>query len=581
MNTDPRHFPLHTAGIAVFLVMSIFGWKLADGSRPSTPVSATSAQMGKRAERPERHARAAGPAAIAGQKLDPIRSAANPAARMSATVDLASSLAVSEFAGWLDGGFFTLREGPELTLFTKILFERWKQEDPEGLLAWSIKNNSHDGQTVIAMWSEKDPQRLLDFFKNHPHNAEEMHALQFIAANNPALALQRLLEMTASGASQHDANYSSGVVMRLAEKSPAALEATLDSLPPLLKLDAETALSGQRLKASFSIEIRALWDRPDGWTILVNNAGRNEEIGSKILGELANLPPAWRTQLASGSYNFIDKSNVQKWLDADLMGFGFDEYQVKQIQETALERLSYEQPELALQRMREFAVDQVSIHNVISGALSSANGNTDKMAALVASISSEDDRKVAQNMVDNSGSQSTLDLTTPVAWLEKLGSPDSQTGSSYAYFRILDDWDQDRIAALSTQFKSMPDAQKLQIAQILAAGGTEYGNAYPALTGEAIRCLVANSVTASENQEPQRTDPIEASSRYVAQLAVKDPTAAADWVQTLPAGDAKLWAEKNLAANWQQYDPKAAGQWVESLPADARDEVTKHLQKKR
>ena len=45
----------------------------------------------------------------------PIRGAASPEARMRATLDLANSLPPSEFAAWLDGGFFTLREGAALT----------------------------------------------------------------------------------------------------------------------------------------------------------------------------------------------------------------------------------------------------------------------------------------------------------------------------------------------------------------------------------------------------------------------------------------------------------------------------------
>ena len=49
--------------------------------------------------------------------------------------------------------------------------------------------------------------------------------------------------------------------------------------------------------------------------------------------------------------------------------------------------------------------------------------------------------------------------------------------------------------------------------------------------------------------------------------------AASQWVQSLPDGEARSWALKNVAFAWALYDPKEAGQWVDSLPAAARAEV--------
>lgn len=68
-------------------------------------------------------------------------------------------------------------------------------------------------------------------------------------------------------------------------------------------------------------------------------------------------------------------------------------------------------------------------------------------------------------------------------------------------------------------------------------------------------------------------------SMHVVKWAEKDPEAASAWLQTLPAGDAKLWAQKNLATNWAKYDPDATAQWIATLPADARVEVKKYMTK--
>lgn len=558
-----------------FLAMTVVGWNLGGNSGAIADQAAPPAD---RPSRPAHPARSSGPDAAAGKSLAAIRGAGTPEARTRATIDLANSLPPSEFAAWLDGGWFKLRGGPDLIIFTKILLARWEQEDLEGLLAWSLKNESGEGWTILAAWSEKEPQRLIDFFKKHPDDPAEMQALAEIANHNPGLALQRLLEMAATGISRQGMEYSSGVLRHLAEKSPAALGAALDSLPAQLRIEAETALSGERLKTSFATEIRALWELPNGWKIFESNAQQDREVGAKIFDELANLPPAWRASLASNSYYFMGKANHEKWLDADLAGYGFSLSQTKEIRRYALNNLASSQPVLALKRMGEMDLDSSNRQNVISNAISSADNDPVKVAALIALLGTEEDRKVAQAIVDaNNGSQSQTKIEKPADWLEKIGALDPKSGSSYPYFSMLEQWDQAKISDLNAQFIALPDDKKPQVAQAIAAGGGSSG-ASP-LKGEAIRYLLTNPVAIPEGGQNNRPDPIQMASQYAVFLAVKDAAAATGWVHTLPAGDAKLWAQKNLARNWAQYDPKAVDQWVNTLPADARTEVQAFLKK--
>lgn len=559
-----------------FLAMNVVGWNLGGNSGE---IADQAAPPAGRPSRPARHDRAgSGPTGEAGKSLAAIRGAGTPEARTRAAIDLANSLPPSEFAAWLDGGWFNLRGGPDLTIFTKILLARWKQEDPEGLLAWSLKKESGEGRAILAEWSEKEPQRLIDFFKNHPDDPAEMRALAAIANTNPGLALQRFLEMASAGISRQGMSYTSDILWQLAEKSPAALEAALDSLPAPLKKEAETALSGQRLKTSFATEIRALWELPGGWKIFESNAGQNGELGAKIFDELANLPPAWRASLAANPYSFMDKANYEKWLDADLAGYGFSLSQTKQIRAAALNNLASRQPELALKRMGEMDLDSDGRQNVISRVISSADNDPDKVAALIALLGTEEDRKVAQSMVDAyNDSQSQTKIEKPADWLEKIGALDPKSGSSYQYISMLDQWDQAKLTDLNAQFTALPDDKKPQVAQMIAAGGSSSG--ISPLKGEAIRYLVANPVAIPEGGQYNRPDPIQMASQYAVFLAIKDAAAATGWVQTLPAGDAKLWAQKNLARNWAQYDPKAVDQWLKTLPADARTEVQTFLKK--
>lgn len=570
---------LHLAGgFLGFLAMAAVGWNLADIPPPSVPAAEVPAT--RRDSRPARSQRLSGPASAAAKRMEAVRSAATPEARMRATIDLASSLPPSEFAAWMEGGYFNLRGGADLTVFSKILMARWMLEDPEGLLAWSIKNDTSQSRSILATWTEKEPQRVIDFFKNHPNEEEEMRALWTIAKDHPDLALQRLRELAAGGLSRQVLDYTSGLFFSLAEKSPAALEAALASLPPALQKQAENALIGQQLKASFSTGIRALWDRPDGWVIFERNAQQNRGMGAKIFDELANMPPAWRASLASTAHHYMDEASSLQWLDADLEGFGFSAAQAKQLRSAAFDQLADRQPEQAFKRMGEMELDPDRRRNIISNALSSVSDDPEKAAGLIALLDSEDDRKIARGVLDaNPTREEIAKLNNPADWLEKLSTIDPELDNSYSHLSSLEQWDQDKLSELNSQFQKMPADKKQSVARMIAAN-YRYGSVDPVFAGAAIRYLVENPVAVPENGRGNDANPVVASSAYAVRLAVRDPFAAADWVETLPAGDAKLWAQKNLAKNWAQYDPKAVTQWLGTLPAEARGEVETFMKKR-
>jgi hypothetical protein len=526
--------------------------------------------------------KSAGPGALAGKRLDSIRAAGTQEARLSATFAMANSLPPSEIAAWLDGGWFNIRGGPERLLFRNILLARWRETDPEGLLVWSFKNDKSAAQVVLTTWAEKEPQRLIDYFKNHPDEVAELSALESVAKAHPVLALQRLQEMTAAGMSVNGMGNSFGLFRQLADKSPAELEAMLGSLPLPLRNQAESALSGQRLAASFSTEIRALWDRPDGWKIFASYISQNQTLRGKIFDELANLPPAWRTSITENYYYFNRGEEARKWLDVDLESLGFTTEQSKKLRANALQSLALQNPEEALKRMGGLELNASVRRNVISNMLSSLRNDPEKAEAFIARLDSEEDRKTARGSLEaRSAAQAAAKSGSPGDWLEKVSGIDPKLlGDSPQYFRLLEQWDAGKIADLNQQFAAMSDDKKQKAAQVIVAA-RRYSDSDSPVTGEAIRYLLVSPVARLEGQNDSESDPSRMASEYAAQLTVRDPAAASEWVATLPAGDAKLWAQKNVARNWAVYDPKAAGQWVASLPVDVRSEVETYMQKKK
>jgi len=577
MKRSATSSPVRAVGVIGFLTMAALGWKL--GEQPPLPVVSQEEKVSKSQKRPTRVIRRSDPPTVAQQRMAGIRAFTSPVERMRATIELANTMPVSEIEGWLEGRWFDTGGGFDLSLFNKILKERWGREDPEGLVLWSVKNGGNAG-AILAGWAQNEPQRVIDFFKAHPNPQLQVNTLTTLARTNPALALQGFQEMAANGSALGDQMqyYNSSLLQELAKNSPAALEAALDSLPPAMKLQAESALIGQKLGVSFDKEFQKLLDRPDGLKIFQNLRGI-KGLGEKMLANLANLPPAWRSSVASNYYNLIDDSNSKKWFSTDLASAGFTPSETENIRSYALSRLGNKQPEEALKLMAGAGLGADEKQNVLGNIFGRLSEEPEKAAKLLALLTSEDDRQTAQKTIDsNGGNTSIAKVEKPDEWLEKVSSTTDPKSSSSLY-SMLRGWDQEKITELTDQFRTMPDDKKQLVAQVLARGQGGYNDgSNPALQGEALRYVLTNPVAPAEGKETNASEnPVRQASQLAVGWAKTDPIAASVWVQTLPSGDAKLWAQKNLAANWNQYDPQATGEWLKTLPASERTEVQKFI----
>lgn len=555
-----------------FLAMAIVGWKFAEPARDAVQVSCfgepASTKSLQRHERNDSH----GPPEYVRERLRAIRSAGSSGEKLRSTIDLANSLPVADLAAWLDNRWFDVGEGFDATLFKKIAMQRWMEEDPEGHAAWCMKNEGES--EVFESWAKDDPQRMLAFFQKYPNRDFELMALHSMAKSHPEIALGRIKEIVTKGTSAQggmDSYLLRSVLSEIGLKDPAALEAAMGTLPARWQKEVEVIFINQRLKSDFASEIRNLWQRPGGFSILQQADG---QICTKLIDELQNLPGSWKAEIAANSYSFIHSDNAEKWLNADLAGNGFTADQVNSIKANALGYVARQKPELAIQQMATLNLDPSQRRNAIKKLFDdSENWKPEKTESILAMLSSAEDRQIARNQFEANSSNPFAESTIekPSDWLEKVATTDPTNGNSYQLLSLIEEWDKDKLAEVSRGFRSLPDEQKAHVAKILA--GSQYDTA-PTLRGEAINYLIANPP--NERKESDEA-PTYLASKHAVFWAQQDPAAASAWVQTLPAGDARLWAQKNLAANWAQYDPDAAGQWVKSLPADARGEVEKFM----
>ena len=557
--------------------MAVSGWNLSE--RLSGP-----ARISNNLSPASRHSRPAetrGPSTAAKEQMAVIRNAGDAAQRTLATIDFAEKLPLADFAAWLDGGWFDLRGGADLILFNAILKERWEQEDPEGFALWTMNHDYDDEISLFASWGGKQPQRVIDFFKQHPNPKIEFGALAGIAKNHPDLALQRMQEMDVAKISLDDFYYARDLIRTLAEKSPVALAAILDSLKEPLKTPVEDLLIAAKLKTDAAGELRKLFARPDGFERFCHNPPA--EAWEELLGELKNLPPEWRGPLAGNADSFIDETTAQKWWNADLAGAGFTADQEQDIRIVALRKMASKNPETALALMAQttFMPREGDSRyggprlGIIASALS---GNPEKIEELIATLNSEDqllarkslDRTTAHN-AEKAASLAAKPIETSEQWLEKIRTLSPET--LYEHSAMLTTWNAAKLSALGEQFKSLPDDQKQQAAQVIIQASDATGEKL-AFTGEALRYLIIHPPAPIPNPRSAAKSGdapfLFAAAGYVQGLAVQDPEFASEWIQSLPEGKTKLWARLNLHATWTDYDPKAADQWFQNLPADVR-----------
>lgn len=552
--------PLKSIGLLAFLATSVVGWKLA---APQASVIFAGQEETKHDKRTPRSPRSIA-ADHAGQRVRSLRAIADPEARLLSTIALANSLSLDDFAAWMDGNWFTLRGGPERLVFNRILMERWRNEDPEGLLAWAAKNKNGAGDGVMQEWAANDPKRLVEYFKGHRDDYTELRILAKMAETSPAVALARLQEMGAGGLKDRTAYAASGLMSVLADKSPEALTAALDSLPPEVKLYAESMLSKKRLEESFSEEIRNLWARPDGWNIFSHGDFGNG-VTEKLIGEIANLPPEWRGSMAMNYYRVVNRDTAQKWLNADLVGAGFSPSDVKTLRGQALKAIASQNPEVTLARLGEMELRPSDRREILEQVFSS-RGDPGKLRGLISQLPTEEEREAATKRLEaSSAPMKEGKANTPEDFLERLGEIPVRDGLYLNNFADFENWDAQKISKAAAEFEKLPGDKKQQVALTLASS-EEHGVGLPQLKGDAILYLLQNP-PAEKGIESSGKSLTAASAIYAVNLSYKDPEAATAWVEKLPGGEAKSWTQKNLYTNWKQLDPKAAEQWKKSLPA--------------
>lgn len=510
------------------------------------------------------------------RKMKSVRDGATQEERIRASISLAMSLPASEFAAWAAGDRFDFRAGPELSIFRMILFERWIAEEPDSLIAFAVENDHGQASRAFEHLMKDDPERILAFFRAHPNDSFELEKLTAIASSNPQLVMARLAEMSGRGMTADAGEASEKLFRELAGKSPAILEAALDGLSPVLRKKAETALCGVRLATDFQGEIRALWERPDGWEMFNDNLQSNPKLGAKFLEELASMPSSWRNSLGDFPYYAVREETARKWLEMDLEKAGFSNHQVERIRSHAAERLIRIDPDFVMGLIGSLSLDKGEKAELFQSAFLRFWNSPEMAESLIAKLGSDEDKAAAREQLERlTLNHAKQGVKTPADWIDALGSGGATGSSAYSFAAAAGRWDEKQVSEFRSGFNELPAKEKQNLALALASRA-EYTDGNRALVSDAIGYLLHNPPE-QDRQGSMMDDPRMMASQYALRLASQDLSSASVWIDTLPAGEARMWAQRNVAKDLRQYDPAAVRDWIKTLPQAERDDLNKYL----
>lgn len=570
--------PAHFLAPVVCAVFAIAGWQTG-GEKDTAPKPGTAveAPIRKTKRSSPRTSGARDMPAEVRERLARIHAARTPEDRMRATLQLAHSLPVSDLERWYVADWFNIHDGMESNVFYRITRARWLAEDPAGLMAYSLRRNSEKTHEVAGQWAKQDPAAALAFListKNAPNDFQRLvYAMAGpLAAADPALAIGKVLPLRAAlGEDQGGAL--TQMIGELAKHSPDLLKRESAAWPASLQNIVSNQLVIASLTADFASGVASLRDAPDGKRRFIEAIQHNSEMFKELAKHLDRIPPGWFAEVALDNPYYVVNEDPEKWLKTDLAALGFDDEKAKRLRSYALSYFASKNPEGALAMLDGEELDENQRENLLGNSLSNlARRDKAKAEEWAARLSDPKEIEQARQAIENAESERPgKPPLTAADWLAGLDGKDGN--SMWQYSRATRSWDRDQLADAVREFDQLPADRKSAIASKLVTTG-DYGP--PELRGMAIRQMLDDPPPADPNRGDSGALTRQASG-LVSEWGRKDPVAAGRWVNSLPAGEARLWAAKNLAAQWAEYEPSAARRWAAGLPASERQQVEAYL----
>ena len=480
-----------------------------------------------------------------------IRSLKDRHERMQAVVRLAASLPVGDLKEWFEGNYLGFLDKDTADLFRLIAGERWMEVDPGGIARFMMDRKVSRSERYIEAWLKADPTAAKAYLdtREGEQRAELINDYtQIIGKTDVPGALEFI-----SSLKELDRGSAYAALDDLAKVDRNAVMAYIEAWPAEQRSRARKSIAAAYLNTDFPWAIAQLQqegETADSFTYTLLGTSPNFPAGVSRIARFASLPEGWADRIADRKALVLTSRCPADWLELRQAPSWLspEAFQKFQLAAAAESNWDYERrPGDARRFVEQGDWLPAEVRAKLAAHLIRNWKDGEEQAEAWIATLDEDLRAETTQAFDllrqrSRGSQQEwLAGSSPTLYLRSLLDPEPAITVNDGP----ESWDKSEIAEAigSSNGLSQEECGKLLKGR----------NPLPPQ-------LFAHLLQRSgDTLSPEQS--INWHARVAADWGSEDPSAAAKWVESLPTGEARDWAAKNLVLRWSSYSPAAAKAW--------------------
>ena len=546
----------------VFLACLLAGWQSG-----GNPQAATAPEESGPA-RPGRLARGPIIPADVRFRVQTIRRSRDPGERLRQVVFLASNLPLADFPRWYDGNFLEFLDGGLEVVFYQVLTERWAEADPEGAARWLLEHGKASANRALECWVRVDETAAVAYVKAMPAARREKAVtvlVESVGERSVPAALTLLDQLRTPSL------YVSNLLVSLAKLDREAVCGYANSGSDAARLSLLTAAAGAWVEQDLRWVVTMMQQEGLGPEILgqIANTTGYGTTGLAVLNQAALLPTGWLENMGRDDRRLLTLGSEVAWLGLKTAKPGLTEEVLREFQLQAAQTPWWynDQRDAGLKLVAEGDWLPMEARAKIAETLALRWKDDPAAAGQWVDTLQGDLRTAAEK-----GLQQMLDETDKAHGVAQFATLNDAMralvdGSITTFPRIAAGW-----GATATD-----EAVRLagDLAPELAEGLSKSlpGGMPRSLQAAIISRALSAPITDEDNRAATERSRDKALYGIAANWAATDPQQAAAWVTTLAPGEARVWAAKNVALQWNQYSSTEVRAWAATLPDEERQSV--------
>lgn len=510
-------------------------------------------------------------------RVQQVRQAHTAAERLQQVVILATNLPLADFPRWFEGNYLEFLDAGAEDVFYQILTERWLAAEPARSARWMLENDKGSAGKAVAAWVRVDEAAAVAFLRHLPAARRQELAAALIAAvgkRSVPDALELLNEWRSSSLQLGD------LIDKLAKQDRDAVMEYADAATGDARRGLLTAVAGAWLEQDLRWVVAMLQREelgPETLEQLANTTGYGS-TGLTVLKQAAFLPADWLEQLSQRDHGLLTLGCELDWLNMKTGKPGLSKkiLQQFQLQAAATPWWNNDKRQAGLKLVEQGDWLPLGARAKIAETLvlrwqDDPAAARQWVAGLPDDLRAAGERGLKQLEAEMARTQQAKQLKSPAAVMRTLAD-----GTASGLPRGEIEWN---AAEITDAVRLVGNLAPDKVTRLLNSIQDDDDGLPRPVLGAILNQALSVPVTADSNRETLERERTRAACRLAAGWASTEPRQAAAWVATLPPGEARLWAAKNVALQWTQYASAEARAWAAKLPDTERKAVLGMLER--